>query len=87
MVQQPYAVDVYDEFVVRGNTAVLRCRVPAQVQDYVTVTSWIRDGSFVIRPTALAGKCFGTLSKVLNYLSLLGKHFSPGTNCNFYAFS
>ncbi|GFQ82593.1 down syndrome cell adhesion molecule-like protein Dscam2 [Trichonephila clavata] len=58
VVQQPYAVDVYDEFVMRGNTAVLKCHVPGLVQDYVTITSWIRDGSFVIRPTALAGDRF-----------------------------
>ncbi|KAG8200001.1 hypothetical protein JTE90_006239, partial [Oedothorax gibbosus] len=58
VVQQPYSVDVYDEFVIRGNTAVLKCHVPGLVQDYVTVTSWIRDGSFVIRPTSLAGDRF-----------------------------
>ncbi|GIY65657.1 down syndrome cell adhesion molecule [Caerostris darwini] len=58
VVQQKYAVDVYDEFVVKGNTAVLKCHVPGLVQDYVTVTSWVRDGSFVIRPTALAGDRF-----------------------------
>lgn len=56
VVHQPYAVDVYDEFVILGNTAVLKCHLPGIVQDYVTVTSWIRDESFVIRPTALAGK-------------------------------
>ncbi|XP_071035293.1 cell adhesion molecule Dscam1-like [Parasteatoda tepidariorum] len=58
VVHQPYAVDVYDEFVILGNTAVLKCHLPGLVQDYVTVTSWIRDESFVIRPTALAGDRF-----------------------------
>ncbi|XP_054706600.1 cell adhesion molecule DSCAML1-like [Uloborus diversus] len=58
VVQQTYNIDVHDEFVIRGTTAVLRCHVPAIVQDYVTVTSWVREDSFVIRPTALAGERF-----------------------------
>ncbi|XP_046988372.1 uncharacterized protein LOC124594066 [Schistocerca americana] len=42
MVKQFYELQVYDEFVVLGNTAVLRCHVPSFVRDYVAVTSWVR---------------------------------------------
>uniref|UniRef100_T1JCZ7 Down syndrome cell adhesion molecule-like protein Dscam2 n=1 Tax=Strigamia maritima TaxID=126957 RepID=T1JCZ7_STRMM len=38
-----YEVQVYDEFVITGNTAVLRCHIPSFVVDYVSVTSWIRN--------------------------------------------
>ncbi|KAK8383761.1 hypothetical protein O3P69_015897 [Scylla paramamosain] len=41
-----YEVQVYDQVVMTGNTAVLRCAVPSYVQEYVTVTSWVHDRSF-----------------------------------------
>ncbi|XP_049947508.1 Down syndrome cell adhesion molecule-like protein Dscam2 [Schistocerca serialis cubense] len=40
--KQHYEVQVYDEFVMVGNTAVLRCHVPSLVRDHVVVTSWLR---------------------------------------------
>ncbi|KAM7292976.1 Down syndrome cell adhesion molecule homolog [Ixodes scapularis] len=43
VVRQNYAAEAYDEFVISGNTAVMRCQVPAFVSDYVTVTSWIEE--------------------------------------------
>ncbi|XP_046985890.1 Down syndrome cell adhesion molecule-like protein Dscam2 [Schistocerca americana] len=42
VMKQYYEVQVYDEFVMVGNTAVLRCHVPSFVRDYVIVTSWLR---------------------------------------------
>uniref|UniRef100_T1JL51 Ig-like domain-containing protein n=1 Tax=Strigamia maritima TaxID=126957 RepID=T1JL51_STRMM len=43
IVKQYYEVQVYDEYVIRGNTAVLKCQVPSFVRDYVRVTSWLVD--------------------------------------------
>ncbi|GIY86461.1 uncharacterized protein CDAR_451981 [Caerostris darwini] len=48
MVRQGYQVQVYDEFVIRGNTAVLRCQVPSVVRDYVIVTTWEREDGVTI---------------------------------------
>uniref|UniRef100_T1JK32 Ig-like domain-containing protein n=1 Tax=Strigamia maritima TaxID=126957 RepID=T1JK32_STRMM len=42
-VKQFYKVQVYDEFVIKGNIAVLKCHVPSFVKDYITVTSWLKD--------------------------------------------
>ncbi|KAL3225999.1 hypothetical protein MRX96_025279 [Rhipicephalus microplus] len=51
VVRQKYAAEVYDEFVISGNTAVMRCQVPGYVTDYVAVTSWIEEPSGnVIKP-------------------------------------
>ncbi|KAG8171325.1 hypothetical protein JTE90_019438, partial [Oedothorax gibbosus] len=47
-VRQGYQVQVYDEFVIRGNTAVLRCQVPSIVRDYVIVTTWEREDGVTI---------------------------------------
>ncbi|XP_071541356.1 cell adhesion molecule Dscam2-like [Panulirus ornatus] len=46
-----YEVQVYDQLVMAGNTAVLRCAVPSYVREYVTVTSWLHDSSFNIYPS------------------------------------
>ncbi|XP_068083883.1 cell adhesion molecule Dscam1 [Anabrus simplex] len=57
VVKQKYEIQVYDEYVISGNTAVLRCQVPSYVAEYVMVTSWIQDGTVNIYPnTDTSGK-------------------------------
>ncbi|GAB6033412.1 Down syndrome cell adhesion molecule-like protein 1 [Chamberlinius hualienensis] len=43
VVMQPYEVQVYDEFVIAGNTGVLKCHVPTFISEHVTVTSWFTE--------------------------------------------
>ncbi|KAK3932608.1 Down syndrome cell adhesion molecule-like protein [Frankliniella fusca] len=62
-VDKNYEVQVYDEFVILGNTAVLHCHVPSFVREYVAVTGWVRgddvriqshtdtDGRYSVFPT------------------------------------
>lgn len=40
VVSQYYEAQVYDMFVIRGNTAIFKCSVPSFVSDYVYVESW-----------------------------------------------
>lgn len=40
VVSQYYEAQVYDMFVIRGNTAIFKCSVPSFVSDYVYVDSW-----------------------------------------------
>ena len=73
MVKQYYEVQVYDEYVIRGNTAVLTCHVPSFVKDYVTVTSWIRDDVLTLASNAHEGKNENILKQItylLHYKSL-----------------
>ncbi|XP_008186316.1 Down syndrome cell adhesion molecule-like protein Dscam2 isoform X50 [Acyrthosiphon pisum] len=44
VVNQLYTVNVMDESVLRGNTAILKCHIPSFVSDYVFVSSWTSDG-------------------------------------------
>ncbi|XP_062527441.1 cell adhesion molecule Dscam2 isoform X15 [Bombyx mori] len=39
-VSQAYTVNLMEENVLRGNSAVLKCHIPSFVSEYVTVTSW-----------------------------------------------
>lgn len=41
MVSQAYAVNLMEEYVLRGNSAILKCHIPSFVSEYVTVISWI----------------------------------------------
>lgn len=40
VVNQYYEAQVYDVFVIKGNTAVFKCQIPSFVSDHVEVTSW-----------------------------------------------
>lgn len=40
MVQQQYESEVNNEYVIRGNSAILKCSIPSFVADFVTVVSW-----------------------------------------------
>ncbi|KAK8776741.1 hypothetical protein V5799_029914 [Amblyomma americanum] len=53
VVQQQYEIRVYDDFVIRMNTGVLRCHVPNHVKEYVIVTSWVRSDGFIISVQAI----------------------------------
>lgn len=46
-VLQAYEARVNDEFVLRGNTAILKCIVPSFVADFVHVMAWIMDNETV----------------------------------------
>lgn len=41
MVSQSYTVNLWEENVLRGNSAILKCHIPSFVSEYVTITSWI----------------------------------------------
>lgn len=41
MVAQSYAVNLMEEYVLRGNSAILKCHIPSFVSEYVSVISWI----------------------------------------------
>lgn len=41
MVNQFYDAEIIKEYVIRGNTAVLKCSIPSFVADFVYVESWI----------------------------------------------
>lgn len=46
MVTQYYEAEVVSEYVIRGNTAVLKCNIPSFVSDFVRVEAWVgSDGS------------------------------------------
>lgn len=43
MVTQYYVTEAENEYVIRGNAAVMRCKIPSFVADFVQVEAWISD--------------------------------------------
>ncbi|XP_050040863.3 cell adhesion molecule Dscam1-like isoform X1 [Dermacentor andersoni] len=48
VVDYHYEPRVQDAFVIRGNTAVLKCYVPSYIRQHTVVDAWIRDDGFTI---------------------------------------
>lgn len=51
VVNQFYTAEILKEYVIRGNTAILKCNIPSFVADYVTVEGWLLDETTEIGPT------------------------------------
>lgn len=49
VVAQFYQTRVIDEFVLRGNSAILKCNLPSFVSDFVTVDAWLSDDGLEYR--------------------------------------
>lgn len=47
MVSQFYITEAENEYVIKGNAAVMKCKIPSFVADFVYVEAWINvdDGS------------------------------------------
>lgn len=41
VVYQFYQTRINDEFVLRGNAAILKCLVPSFVADFISIESWM----------------------------------------------
>lgn len=51
VVTQKYEVSVMEEYVLRGNAAILKCHIPSFVADFVHVSSWLQDGQTELLPS------------------------------------
>lgn len=47
VVEQDYRTGVNDEYVIRGNSAILKCSIPSFLSDFVVVIAWLDDASNV----------------------------------------
>jgi len=50
VVEQSYQLRVNDEFVLKGNTAILKCIVPSFVGDFLEIIEWVSESgeSYII---------------------------------------
>ncbi|XP_026825558.1 Down syndrome cell adhesion molecule-like protein Dscam2 isoform X2 [Ooceraea biroi] len=50
VVTQPYNPEILTEYVIRGNSAILKCSIPSYIAEFVTVEAWIREDKEVYLP-------------------------------------
>lgn len=55
VVNQYYEAEVVSEYVIKGNTAVLKCNIPSFVGDFVKVEAWVGSDGTEFLPTASLG--------------------------------
>lgn len=51
VVNHYYEAEVVSEYVIKGNTAVLKCNIPSFVADFVRVEGWIASDGTEFLPT------------------------------------
>lgn len=51
VVNQAYGLDILMEYVIKGNSAVLKCNIPSFVSDFVRVEAWIDDEGTELLPS------------------------------------
>ncbi|XP_077560091.1 cell adhesion molecule Dscam1-like isoform X2 [Haemaphysalis longicornis] len=56
IIRSAYEVTTSDVFVIRGNTAALRCEVPASVRDFIHVVYWETDDGLTLHSGTLEDK-------------------------------
>ncbi|XP_043269645.1 Down syndrome cell adhesion molecule-like protein Dscam2 isoform X2 [Venturia canescens] len=50
VVAQTYQPEIMTEYVIRGNSAILKCSIPSYIAEFVTVEAWIREDGEVYLP-------------------------------------
>lgn len=51
VVNQYYEAEVVSEYVIKGNTAVLKCNIPSFVADFVKVEAWVASDNTEFLPS------------------------------------
>jgi hypothetical protein len=68
VVNQFYEAEILTEYVIRGNTAVLKCSIPSFVADFVQVEAWIAEDGEMHVPSS---QNYGTLKYDYRYSRLM----------------
>lgn len=64
VVSQEYEIDVNKEYVIRGNSAILKCQFPSFMADHLLVESWTIDDSQIVTQS----ESYGTVTLHLLHL-------------------
>lgn len=67
MVSQFYVTEAENEYVIRGNAAVMKCKIPSFVADFVYIEEWIADDDKTFSYTT-ASNNYGKSTKEWNRL-------------------
>ncbi|XP_025202768.1 Down syndrome cell adhesion molecule-like protein Dscam2 isoform X20 [Melanaphis sacchari] len=61
-IEEPYRSEVNNEYVIRGNSVVLKCSIPPFIADFVTIVSWQDNRGNVYEPSLIEEKPINLLN-------------------------
>lgn len=72
MVKQYYEIQVYDIFVMNGNSAIFKCQIPSFVADHVDIVEWVNSAN----ETFSLNSAFGmmVLNSFTSFIPILNIH-------------
>lgn len=70
VVNQFYKAEIMTEYVIRGNTAVLKCSIPSFVADFVEVAAWIDENGKELIANDDYGKSIATFLLISFFILL-----------------
>ena len=82
VVHQSYEAEADNEYVIRGNSVIMKCEIPSFVADFVSVTNWIdstgksyyHDNVYGIKYNSMKSSL---IKYIVMYLRLLCIYFYP----------
>lgn len=60
VVSQFYITEAENEYVIKGNSAIVKCKIPSFVTDFVSIESWIFDDGTVLYQNKTNETSYGT---------------------------
>lgn len=63
VVSQFYITEAENEYVIKGNSAIVKCKIPSFVTDFVSIESWIFDDGLVLYQNSTNETNYGTDKK------------------------
>lgn len=68
VVSQFYVTEAENEYVIRANSAIMKCKLPSFVSEFVYVDQWTTDDGTIYRPEdGDYGKMIETLAMDVEY--------------------
>uniref|UniRef100_A0A182ME20 Ig-like domain-containing protein n=1 Tax=Anopheles culicifacies TaxID=139723 RepID=A0A182ME20_9DIPT len=69
VINQHYGADILMEYVIRGNSAILKCSIPSFVSDFVRVEAWIDEDNNELVPSENYGSVYN--------VTIINQHYQP----------
>lgn len=69
VVTQYYVTEAENEYVIRGNSAVMKCKIPSFVADFVSVVAWIADDGQIYTHNLMSNDYGNELQRLVPVIS------------------
>jgi len=66
---QNYITEAENEYVIRGNTAIMKCKIPSFVADFVSVDAWLADDDTTLTSFNINNDCKNL--RVVKFVSIV----------------